>query len=774
MKKTLICFFFWLQGCFAVVFGQSLLGTFDFNQDTGCAPADTRIGIGPLQVYTSNGGIINPTPTIVDDGSIRAMFYKTTASFSSGNNINFAVAPKAGESIIISSIRFRIRFACTNKQGNAGIFVTKKGSSFENTSGVNMIWTTGNNNVNNNYIEYNVKTSYYNDIFRSFNVNDSIRFLIAHGTNTLGCYIDSLKIYGYISKIPIEVNAANVTKNLSGGAAGANICWLLDKDVSTPAGDIRVRGTSNADRFEEMKIGALRFPYGHLVENYLWHVPTTDNPFPKNTTLPLNPQIATTSQAPAAFSWAVNADKTFFNSMNFDEFIALCQSKNIEPLIVVNLQSSKYNGGPTQQTLINTAKEWVRYANVTKGYNVKYWQIGNEVDHDNLFTRDEYVAAFKSFATAMKSIDSNIKVGTGILSNTSWNKAVRDSCGSLCSFFSTHNYQFSSTVASGGLPAWSKDTTTYASNGEATQNMLNNNFPDSGIEIMITESNITGGEFPTIAGQEDRNVPNLYKALYFFEETMNLIALKDVTYNFTWNVHSPWDYQLNGAGGVIIDNLLSNDYNNVLLPQGKVVKLINSYLKDQLIAMVRVNDSLRSYASISNDNKEFSLFLLNKGGVEKKAIVSFSNLSLTNAMVQRVNFTGSGPYTQSPWLTSPWSIQLSQLQSLVLPPYSVSVINISSSSPMKQPEIKTDIKFAEGETSINVYYNGKNGLVYSFPPCENAFSQLEIIDIHGRILVSDVLEKDEGCYNVSVLKPGIYLAKITYNDDIKVIKFVCK
>lgn len=62
-----------------------------------------------------------------------------------------------------------------------------------------------------------------------------------------------------------------------------------------------------------------------------------------------------------------------------------------------------------------TSKEaaaWVRYANKVKGYNIKQWQIGNELDGEweesgPISTR-HYAARFLEYARAMKAVDSTI------------------------------------------------------------------------------------------------------------------------------------------------------------------------------------------------------------------------------------------------------------------------------------------------------------------------------------------------------------------------------
>ncbi|HZZ59042.1 MAG TPA: alpha-L-arabinofuranosidase, partial [Opitutaceae bacterium] len=67
------------------------------------------------------------------------------------------------------------------------------------------------------------------------------------------------------------------------------------------------------------------------------------------------------------------------------------------------------------------AAAWVQYANVTKKYGVKYWEVGNEIygtweNDTNTRPHDPvtYATRFQQFVTAMKAVDPTIKVGAVI------------------------------------------------------------------------------------------------------------------------------------------------------------------------------------------------------------------------------------------------------------------------------------------------------------------------------------------------------------------------
>ncbi len=89
-----------------------------------------------------------------------------------------------------------------------------------------------------------------------------------------------------------------------------------------------------------------------------------------------------------------------------DEFIAMCREVGAEPMVEVKLVNST----------AKAAADMVTYANITKGYGVKYWSIGNEpslywgqrgIDG---YDTDTFNAQWREFALAMKAIDPSIQL----------------------------------------------------------------------------------------------------------------------------------------------------------------------------------------------------------------------------------------------------------------------------------------------------------------------------------------------------------------------------
>jgi len=102
-----------------------------------------------------------------------------------------------------------------------------------------------------------------------------------------------------------------------------------------------------------------------------------------------------------------NSPKNSPGEMDTDEYAALLRETNSVGFITVN-----FNEPPS------LAAEWVRYCNRVKGYNIPYWEVGDEqwgawaIGHT---TPEGYGARFVEFAKAMKDVDPTIKIAMNIV-----------------------------------------------------------------------------------------------------------------------------------------------------------------------------------------------------------------------------------------------------------------------------------------------------------------------------------------------------------------------
>ncbi len=136
-----------------------------------------------------------------------------------------------------------------------------------------------------------------------------------------------------------------------------------------------------------------------------------------------------------------------------DQFMALCKEMGIQPAISVRL-----NGGT-----IEKAAALVRYTNVTKGYKVQWWSIGNEPDLYNGYDTATYVKDWRQFAEAMRAVDPTIKlIGPDVSqypakyathktdpAGKDWMEEFLKANGDLVDVVSIHRYPFPKSKTSG-------------------------------------------------------------------------------------------------------------------------------------------------------------------------------------------------------------------------------------------------------------------------------------------------------------------------------------
>jgi hypothetical protein len=189
-----------------------------------------------------------------------------------------------------------------------------------------------------------------------------------------------------------ETAPVTVTVNARAGLATMPATGL---GVNHAIWDAELGTTAVADLLKAAGVGMLRYPGGSYGDIYHWQTHT----------------------APGGYV-APNTD--------FDTFVAGARRTGAQPMVITN-----YGTGTADE-----AAGWVRYANITKGYGVKYWTVGNENygnghygaeweadDHEDK-SPSAYANAVVEFADAMKAVDPTIKVGAVLTMPANWPDAV--------------------------------------------------------------------------------------------------------------------------------------------------------------------------------------------------------------------------------------------------------------------------------------------------------------------------------------------------------------
>ncbi|WP_323377497.1 cellulose-binding protein [Streptomyces sp. RB17] len=169
--------------------------------------------------------------------------------------------------------------------------------------------------------------------------------------------------------------------------------------LNTAVYDAYMNDASAASLMKAAGIRQLRFPGGSVADAYHWKTHTV-----------------------TGGSWAAPGT-------DFDHFMATAKKVGAQPIITAN-----YGSGTPQE-----AADWVKYANVDKGYGVKYWEIGNEIPGNGHYgskwevdthadkSPTAYAKNLLAYAKAMKAVDPKVKIGAVLTTPGSWPDGLKAS-----------------------------------------------------------------------------------------------------------------------------------------------------------------------------------------------------------------------------------------------------------------------------------------------------------------------------------------------------------
>lgn len=148
-----------------------------------------------------------------------------------------------------------------------------------------------------------------------------------------------------------------------------------------------IRNDKVLESWSQLPVTVLRYPGGTWADHYVW-----DNP--------------------ERSYYAVGNARTIITP---EEFIESCRAIGAEPIFQVNTNvlngdGSFINPGKIEDIRkgADRAARWVREANKRKKWNVKYWEIGNEVWI--WLKPEEYALYVVEYAKAMRAVDPDIKI----------------------------------------------------------------------------------------------------------------------------------------------------------------------------------------------------------------------------------------------------------------------------------------------------------------------------------------------------------------------------
>jgi alpha-L-arabinofuranosidase len=413
----------------------------------------------------------------------------------------------------------------------------------------------------------------------------------------------------------IAVDAGVVVADTTRRQIGVNTNYLIDDDANRADA---LRGLAEALR--EAGVRYLRYPGGEKSDAVRWSV------WPYSTSAPTLARWA--PQGPENFEWPssdpslVRADgRTFaIDPLTFDEFMDICRAIDCVPTLVVcydSMYKAAPPGGvaPDRALLLETAREWVRYANVTKGYNVKYWEIGNESyvnSYNGSATAADYARDLVEFSRVMKEVDPSIQIGANGHDESWWGTVLSAASGAI-DFLSVHSYPV---YAWGSYTYYQNNRVDLLGDVRAAENALDAYAAPADrtrIRIAATEINSADwtGEWP--------HVNTLGHAIVLFDVIGELLRDPRVEYSQVWNTR--WIGNDTAPAPVLFDML---DRYNQLQATGRATAIWGQFLKERFVSSTSTQ-AVKSYASYSPATGHLSVFLINKSAGVRTVALSLAN-----------------------------------------------------------------------------------------------------------------------------------------------------
>ncbi len=439
----------------------------------------------------------------------------------------------------------------------------------------------------------------------------------------LSCGSDDAPTYSERPEGDVIVDVSRIITNNVRTKVGINLNAGIDNDLNREPGAIPLNLA-----LENMGAKRLRYPGGNKSNYYSWATaPHTD---------------------PSTNFWYGWYDNAAQNTINFDAFMDICSSSGAEPHINV-----AYN--PDVGLNEEVAAAWVEYANVTNNYNVKYWEIGNELWKSELgFTTESLAETVITYSTAMKAIDPSIKVGV------SWNnlQAIINACGNNLDFVTISDY-------SGNL------FHTYDSYANGVNVRMTNINESTSKKIVVSEFApiLFDGQQGATGDWAIDNPNNTGRGILTFDQIGQLISSDNCEYACFWNTR--WFDEGNSLSDAL------DDYNNTR-PTSLALTIWGNHLLDNMVKTTSNNGVIVSYATIDNSTGELNIFLINKKEEPQVIDVGITSNEAYNSSSDVWQFKGNGNTD----LNATWgkigakNVNDNMINELNLPGTSITVIEV--------------------------------------------------------------------------------------------------
>ena len=466
----------------------------------------------------------------------------------------------------------------------------------------------------------------------------------------------------------VQVDARVELNDVYHHPIGINLNYLMDDDaLLRPAVGI-------VDALKALGVKYLRYPGGEKSDSYLWTIP----PWP---TAPgeLTPMLSRTGPG----EWPANSPFTFADMatlipeiLDFDEFMSICIALGCEPLIVVAADSpyvpaADFGRTPTLEELLESAAEWVRYANIIRGYDIKYWMIGNEtwnITYSGGTDADTYAHDLIRFSRAMKAIDPSIKIianGHGI----KWWQRILEVASAYVDYLGISNYPVNQRWL-----GYETYRMSHVELDEAVQNAIEaietyaTPTDSERLGVIVTETNVINFDD---SGWHNRN--DIGHALVLFQIFGELLLQPRIAFTQYWTTR--WIDVSSQSVPRVHDAM---DKNGRLQATGMALAIWGNCLLDKMVYATDT-EFVKVYASLGTTTQQLNIFLVNKDTEARNVSVEIKGHNSV-AAVKLQSLLGNGFDDTAPiWRTGTAQL-LDQRIDLTLPSVSITVAEIQTDS----------------------------------------------------------------------------------------------
>ena len=399
------------------------------------------------------------------------------------------------------------------------------------------------------------------------------------------------------TRVMLSVYPDSIISTPGSNALGINVNYLTDGDRYPDA-------TPIDSALKAMNVKFLRYPGGEKSDLYMF------SSFPYEISRPTVTRTVGLDQYPGMFS---PHGELLYDPLDFDEFMSLCKSTGTEPVIVVaadryDLPADSSLRQADREQMIEHAAAWVRYSNITKGYNIRYWMVGNESWNDNNpnSTAELYANDVIDFSEAMKQVDPGILIVANGDKEAYFQKVIEiagDKIDRLC-------------VSNYGVYDFFKGYDTYRDTPTclvypamtAINAMKKYSTPQQ-----LQRYKMIVAEFGTIDWFNHwKGINDMGHVIVTFDMIGQLLQLPEVEFSCFWNTR--WIEC--GKTPLQSDHDAVNEKGE-LNPTGVALKLWNSRPIHSLFKIDSSDDSIVAFAATGSSSDEFYVYLLNKGNDAK-------------------------------------------------------------------------------------------------------------------------------------------------------------